>query len=474
MAEPAADSAGIRNEFTNLSLGDARLSARAQAIADAIAASPGNSFPHQEITVAGREALYRFFSNAKVTMEGLLEGHKRATLARLKGRPVIRVVHDSTSFEFRGDRDGLGVLLGNKMGFKGHFSLAITADEAREPLGILAVSTLVRRDTASHRRLPMAQRNKMTRAKPRSEKESSRWERQALAIADDLPAETRAIHVMDQEADSFVMLAELTRAGVDFVVRGSPQRRTMDGLVAKDLLEHVPSHLFRSVRLSTREQKPGGSLSRTRRPRIEREAHLEIRWGTVTLPGGHQLDYPVTEIGLNAVHVFEPSPPPGEEPVNWMLFTSEVVHTLEDATAVVDHYRARWVIEEYFKALKTGCAIEKRQLTSYDSLTRALALFVPIAWQLLALRHLSRVEAERDASSLFDGEQLLLLAALMKKHRLILREPSSIRDVMLAIAALGGHIRSNGDPGWQVLGRGYTRFIEAEAVWRLARNYDQS
>ena len=61
------------------------------------------------------------------------------------------------------------------------------------------------------------------------------------------------------------------------------------------------------------------------------------------------------------------------------------VETAEQAATVVDHYRARWVIEEYFKALKTGCAIEKRQLMTYEGLTRALAIFVPMAWHLLAL-----------------------------------------------------------------------------------------
>jgi hypothetical protein len=45
---------------------------------------------------------------------------------------------------------------------------------------------------------------------------------------------------------------------------------------------------------------------------------------------------------------------------------------------------------------------------------------------------------------------------------------------MLGIAALGGHIRNNGDPGWLVLGRGFTRFVEAEEIWRLARGCEQS
>ena len=63
-------------------------------------------------------------------------------------------------------------------------------------------------------------------------------------------------------------------------------------------------------------------------------------------------------------------------PIEWMLVTSAAVQTVEDATAVVDHSRARWLIEDYFKALKTGCAFEKRQLTTFDGLVRALAIFV--------------------------------------------------------------------------------------------------
>ena len=82
-------------------------------------------------------------------------------------------------------------------------------------------------------------------------------------------------------------------------------------------------------------------------------------------------------------------------PIEWMLVTSDAVQTIEDATAVVDHYRARWLIEDYFKALKTGCAFEKRQLTTFDGLVRALALFVPMAWHLLVLRHLGRADSPR-------------------------------------------------------------------------------
>jgi Transposase DDE domain len=60
--------------------------------------------------------------------------------------------------------------------------------------------------------------------------------------------------------------------------------------------------------------------------------------------------------------------PQGDEPIAWYLVTNEPIATLEQVAAVVDAYRARWVVEEFFKALKTGCQIEKRQMESYGAL----------------------------------------------------------------------------------------------------------
>ena len=45
----------------------------------------------------------------------------------------------------------------------------------------------------------------------------------------------------------------------------------------------------------------------------------------------------------------------------------------------------------------------------------------------------------------------------------------TMRDAMLGIAALGGHITNNGPPGWIVMGRGLARFLEAQIGWQLAR-----
>jgi hypothetical protein len=139
----------------------------------------------------------------------------------------------------------------------------------------------------------------------------------------------------------------------------------------------------------------------------------------------------------------------------------------------VDHYRARWRIEEFFKALKTGCSYEKRQLTTYESLRRALALLAPIAWHLLAIRAIAHDDGSAPATDVVDDVQLDVLRALSPTSKIPLSRPT-VSDVMRAIADIGGHVRQNGDPGWLVLGRGYEDFVKAERIWRAAQRAARS
>ena len=465
------DRAALLAEYTDVDFGDARLDGRLRRILPLLASNPGQSFPEQMDSEADQEALYRFLKNPKVTVDALLEGHRSQTLERMSGRAVVRIVHDTSEFVFKGERDGLMPPVQKEAkGFSGHFALAVAGDESREPLGVLGLFPFFQKQELKG--LTEREKAKKHRDTPRAQKKSSRWETQAIETVAYLPSGTRGIHLMDQEADDYNVFSALCVASLSFVIRVDPLRRTAEKLQTSAALATVPATLFRSVQISSRSK---AQASEQHPQRKTRHATLSVRASTVTLNRPQSAPAAkLDSVSLNAVHVFEESPPEGEEPIEWMLFTTEPVGTLAEIEAVVDHYRARWVIEEYFKSLKTGCGFQKRQLCSYQGLLRALALFIPLAWTLLQLRTLGRETTARPATKVFSREQLKLLRAILDKRRRKFPDNPTVRDAMLGIAALGGHIKNNGDPGWQVLGRGLHQFSEFEEGWNLARRCDQS
>ena len=205
-------------------------------------------------------------------------------------------------------------------------------------------------------------------------------------------------------------------------------------------------------------------MLRKRHPqRGARSATVGISGGAVQLTtGAHHADQ--APIAINVVYVREIEPPQGEAPIDWLLCTTEPIDTDEQIVAVIDAYRARWVIEEFFKALKTGCALEKRQLESYRALSNALAMFIPVAWRLLVARSLARTAPDAPASVFLSSVQLQLL-----KHKLQLNAlPLTLQQATYAVARLGGHLRRNGPPGWQTLARGFEALLLMQAGWRAA------
>src|SRR5688572_5455923 len=354
----------IRKEFAGVDLGDARLNARLLKVVQRVAASPADSFPKVSASDSELEALYRLLRNDAVDWEAVLAPHVAATVRRGIEQGLTRIVHDTTDFVFSGDRDGLGPVMGETKGFFGHFALAVSGDESRVPLGVVGLAPWVRRPRG---RGTLNERKLEARKTPRPQKESFRWETLAKVTSARFST-PEVIHVMDQEADDFVVMAELLNAGLRFVIRGSRARllHREGPSVASQLAEADPV-VFRTVPLALREAHRSAKQRKAHPPRREREASLQLRWTAIELEKPPHSQSEADAVLLWAVEVFEPAPPPGETAICWTLFTNEVVDNAESATAVVDHYRARWRVEEYFRALKQGCAIQQRQLESYGT-----------------------------------------------------------------------------------------------------------
>jgi hypothetical protein len=452
----------ISSEFAGIDLGDKRLNDRAMAIVEVLGVDPSLSFPRAfGGATAELEGVYRFFENDRVTSDALLQPHLEETHRRCLEGGVVLAVHDTTAFGFGHGRSRLAKLQENvkERGFYCHASLAVSSDGLRAPLGIIGLHTFER----------------VTIGRPRGSKErrkddnreSKRWLAQSLEAEKRLP-NVSVIHVEDREADIYESLTARVEKKMRFVVRGQSHRKLLvDGEPRKvdEFLREQPRRMTRTVSLSRRTGPPASKGKKTNPPREAREATLEIAAMTITLrrPSDDGVDVPAS-LTLNAVHLIEVPPPEGEEPVEWILFTTEPIDTDKQLDFVIDTYRARWLIEEYFKALKTGCSYEARQFETYEALLRVLGVFAVLAWNLLMLRHLERHNDTKPAA--ITAAQL----AILKARRLVTTDVPTSAEALRAIARLGGHIKWNGPPGWIVIWRGYRKLCDLAEGFEVARS----
>jgi Transposase DNA-binding/Transposase DDE domain len=456
----------IRDEFVDAPLKDKRLQERLEDIGPAIAADPSASFPNIMASEGDLEALYRFVNNPRIEAAAILQPHVAATAARLAERTVA-VVHDTTDFVFSGvSGESLGYIPTTaQRGFLGHFALAVGDDG--DVLGVLGIETLFFEKRI--RGVIRKNRSKVSYAKNK-DRASLRWDRGVERARNLIPKSASAIHVMDCEADNYRLFDAMIAAGDRFVIRVRHDRRgartdeSQPWEQLSDVAERATHVCEREVPLSKRKRVPG--LNATYGPRDARVARLSISSTRIIIkrPGKWYVGAP-PQLCLNLVSVRELNPPRDTEPVEWLLLTTEPVENQPDTEAVVDWYRRRWVIEELFRALKTGCAYEQRQFESRDALLRTLSLLVPIAWQLLALRDLARRQPRQPARKVLRETQLQVLRALTKNK---LSKSPSAEEALLAIAAQGGHLKRNGAPGWQTLERGLEKLWWAEFGYRAA------
>lgn len=458
MRNPTPALGPLSQELLSADFDDDRLTRRLGILVDSLAAGPERSFPE---AAGGNdselEGTYRFLNNRRVTGDGILTPHWRATADRAVREKLVVVPHDTTEFNFgvfaRGDLGRVG--RGNGHGFCGHFSLVVEPS-SRQVLGVVALQT--------HDR-PLRV-GKYRRKKPDDPtNETLRWFA-GVEQAEERLEGIKAIHVMDRESDNYALMAQMKERDQHFIVRMKYDRviAKTGARTVRATIEDAPAIARREAKLSRRRRQDLPAYRKRYPPREARVAQLEFSARAVTLLRPQTASHCAhEELTLNLVHVREVDPPEHLEPIEWLLWTTEPIETEEQIVAVVDWYRARWVIEEYFKALKTGCAFEKRQLESIGALQRALAVFVPVAWRLLSLRSLGRAQPTAPATRALTAAQLVCLCAAYRHfYRTSLPARLTVRDAMLAVARLGGHIARNGDPGWIVLGRGFDKLLTIE------------
>lgn len=452
-------------EFADAELGDERRTARATCIVEGLCRAPGASLPDAMGTEAALEGAYRFVGHPGWDYEDLLLEHHERTGGRACEAGTVLVLHDTTTCSFGHiPAEELGYLQTGKAGFFLHVSLVVDARHPRRPLGVVHAEAYWRK-RRSGRGSRQLHANGETSAQW-TDREFLRWHR-GVAYSSERLEGCDAIHVMDREGDSFALLADMVQAGHRFVVRARHNRKLSDERTLDQAVESCSGILEREVVLTRRKAPTAPRAQRATPGRKGRKAKLRFSATRVTIAKPRSCGTEAPEqLTLNLVHVQEVNTPQGEAPVQWTLWTTEPVDTPAQVAAVVDAYRQRWVIEELFKALKTGCSYESRQLETRHALLNLLALSLPIAVELLWLRSRATDDPQAPATDVLSELQIRILRQL--SHRPLPNDSPTAAQALLALAGLAGHQRSNGPPGWQILKRAYEKLLAYEVGWTAA------
>lgn len=437
--------------FGHAELDDERRTARLVATFDALRRHPGGTLPDKLASPAELKGLYRLCACASVTHAALVAAARSYTLGRIAAHdgPVL-LVHDATEL----DDSLLGSLAerlgqigkGTGRGYICHNVLAVAADTG-DVLGLMDQILHCRDDVPDDKTLP-EHRDRETR-------ESLLW----VQGTQHLPRDARLVDVADQGASTFEFLEHETHSGRRFVIRNGKTRKAYAGHEATGAKQYLKDYVESLPELGRFTMDVQAQRGRTPR-KARQDAEFAVRGGAaLVLPPhakhGHHGNDPLP---LYVVYVTELKPPRGEKPIRWMLLTNEPVRTYADAWRVVSWYERRWIVEEYHKALKTGCRIEDLQFTAVERLQPAIALLSAVALTLLGLRDASRRPDahERRATTLVAQEYVDVLSSW--RHGKIRRD-LTVHEFFFALARLGGHQNRTRDhqPGWLVLWRGWTK-----------------
>jgi len=450
--------------FGAADLGDPRRTDRLVKIAAVLGENPSVSLPRSMRNWADTQGTYRFLNNEAVTHEQIMMPHWIQTRSEAEQRSQVLLIGDTTDVNLSSHKAtrGLGpVGRGNTAkGFFVHSVLAIDAKD-KQLLGCMGQEPFVREPAPE----------KESRAEYNTRwRESLIWE-QSIERIGPVPSGTQWIYVGDRGSDIFRFWQRCEQLGYDYVTRVAQNRNVL--LEEEDEQQDPTAHHLKTLARSLPAQGVVVMTVPAERGRPEREALVNISWSAVVIQAptnGTALS--MTPLKASLVRVWEPEPPEGIEPLEWILVTSVAVNTAEDAWQRVTWYKWRWFCEDFHKVLKTGCLLEDRCLQTVEAMCNLLAILTPTAMRLLWLRQTAQTAPDTPASQVISQEVIQVVLHLDKRPKATL----TAKDLWHTIARFGGYLdrKSDPPPGWQTLWKGWIYIQTVLEGVHLARHFTPS
>lgn len=409
--------------------------------------------------VRSREVRFnRFLGNARVTTARVIESWSEGTAVASEGRHVL-AIQDTSEINFATTaqrRRGLGEIgRGNTRGVLLHPMLAVDAATGN-CLGLLngEIWTRKGRRAVSHDRRDL------------SDKESQRWISTAL-VAKPLLAKAAMVTMLgDRESDIFALYASAAEKQFHVIARSMHDRKLADASGLYQASEAMAVIDQRAIVLPARAQ------------RGERTALLGLRFGAVKLarPQTKFLRHLPKSLSLTLVDVREVEPQAGIEPLHWRLLTTHPVMTAEEAWRIIEWYKRRWVIEQFFRILKTqGFKLEDSQIGTAERLLKLVAIAAKAAVITLQLVQARDGRDQQPVQIAFEAGEVAALAAFnrnLEAQSKRLRNPhppDSLAWAAWIIGRLGGWdgYPSSKPPGPITMKHGLEYFHTAAIGWSL-------
>lgn len=434
-----------QTQFGDCNLGDVRRTRRAVLVAAQVAADPSGTTPEQTEAWSDCKAAYRLFGNSKVTFRALAEPHWRLTRNSLQGRVLL--VDDTTAVSFPKDRQiaGMGITTDARHpGFLLHSALAVDSSSG-QVLGLVA-------QTIRHRRLrpkPETARQRLMR----EDRESRLW-CDVIDLVGPAPKGVTYTHVCDRGADNFEVFCQLVHQDHEWVIRAAQLDRHI--LTPSGERQRLDTYLASLPVLGSYELVLRGTAKHP-----PRTALLEVRAGAIAMPRPRDTSpfvksTGIQQIAMHVVEVREIGTPQPVEPLHWVLYARQPVNSFRQARQVIADYEQRPVIEDYHKALKTGCRVEERLYETAPRLEAVTGVLSIVAVRLLQLKTVARTQPECPAAKVVPVRWIDMLERVRKGRS---RKITSAYEFYRALAKLGGFLgrKHDGEPGWITIWRGFEK-----------------
>jgi len=434
-----------------------------------------------------RMGMSRFLNNDRLTLSALTTGITQSWYTASLEHKDLFVIQDTSDINAHrhqgriaeSDTD-LGPLWGKnalcEYGFFLHPCLVLEANSGF-PLGFSDILTWNRNSGEAGRH----ERNYKRQAI--EQKTSYRWLRgieKTQALLGGAHQATR-YHIMDREADIYELFTRYQDSAQDQLII----RMNRDRLVYVQG-QASPVRLHRYL-----AGKSNGIILDIALPRAgQRKAHtarMELFYERVEIkrPKDRTKAQGPARLPIWIVHIRElpHNVPQGQKPVQWTIWASWPIENKEQALWVIEAYKKRWCVEEFFSLLKTkGLELESAQLESGIALKRLTLLACKAALTILQLIKDRDNQHQQSVRLVLDEQQIPFVEMINKsvegqtKKQQNPYPVNSLARLAWVVARLGGFsgYQSQSPAGPNTMTLGWKRFNDMLFALKFVQQLDST